>query len=110
MFYCFLSWKNDDNHLVLSMFLGTFQGIEGVNLHEVSYHKSIIAGGGFTLSSYRQQFDVSVPVFNTATRSLLNKRRREKRLDIYCHQAFCNSVTLAYVHMYVQYTVCNVYV
>lgn len=104
------SWKNDDNHLVLSMFLGTFQGIEGVNLHEVSYHKSIIAGGGFTLSSYRQQFDVSVPVFNTATRSLLNKRRREKRLDIYCHQAFCNSVTLAYVHMYVQYTVCNVYV
>jgi hypothetical protein len=76
------SWKNDDNHLVLSMFLGTFQGIEGVNLHEVSYHKSIIAGGGFTLSSYRQQFDVSVPVFNTATRSLLNKRRREKRIQL----------------------------
>lgn len=35
---------------------------------DISYGKAILAGAGFTESSYRRDFDVSIPVYNSVTR------------------------------------------
>ena len=35
---------------------------------DIAYGKAILAGGGFTENSYRRDFDVSIPVYNSLTR------------------------------------------
>lgn len=35
---------------------------------DIAYGKAILAGGGFTENSYRRDFDVSIPVYNSMTK------------------------------------------
>ena len=35
---------------------------------DIAYGKAILAGGGFMESTYRRDFDVSIPVYNSLTR------------------------------------------
>jgi len=35
---------------------------------DVAYGKAIVAGGGFSERSYRRDFDVSIPVYNSIIR------------------------------------------
>jgi len=34
---------------------------------DIAYGKAILAGGGFSERSYRRDFDVSIPVYNSVT-------------------------------------------
>ena len=44
---------------------------------DIAYGKAILAGGGFTEKSYRRDFDVSIPVYNSLTRRAHTKPSSE---------------------------------
>lgn len=46
---------------------------------DIAYGKAMLAGGGFTENSYRQDFDVSVPVYNSLTRRAHTKSSETTR-------------------------------
>ena len=41
---------------------------------DVQTDKAVLAGGGFSAWSYRQGFDISIPVFNSLMKFAIDKR------------------------------------
>ncbi|XP_014769129.1 exostosin-2 [Octopus bimaculoides] len=56
------SWNNGTNHLLFNMLPGGM--MEYSTILSVKTDKAIIAGGGFSTWTYRETYDVSIPVFN----------------------------------------------
>lgn len=55
-------WNNGTNHLIFNMISG--KSPDYLSTLDFARGKSIITGSGFTQRSYRQTFDVSIPLFN----------------------------------------------
>ena len=56
---------------------------------DIAYGKAILAGGGLTESSYRRDFDVSIPVYNSLTRQAhIRPSSATKRYDGYVNTLF----------------------
>ncbi|KAJ8928310.1 hypothetical protein NQ314_019136, partial [Rhamnusium bicolor] len=55
-------WKNGENHLVFNMISGTAPDFSTVV--ELQLGNAMIAGAGFDTYTFRENFDVSLPVFS----------------------------------------------
>ncbi|PVD29021.1 hypothetical protein C0Q70_11618 [Pomacea canaliculata] len=62
-------WKDGENHLLFNMLPGMSPNYSSVL--EVDTGSAVIAGGGFSSLTYRQTFDISIPVFNPLVRSIV---------------------------------------
>lgn len=60
------SWEDGSNHLIVNMLPGSSPDYN--TTIDIGYGKAILAGSGFTEISYRRDFDVSIPVYNSLTR------------------------------------------
>ena len=61
-------WRDGRNHLIFSMMSGIAPDYN--TTLDISRGKSMLAGGGFNLLTYRVGFDVSIPVFNSLLKNL----------------------------------------
>nr|KAG5691593.1 hypothetical protein BaRGS_023721 [Batillaria attramentaria] len=64
-----LWWNQGTNHLLFNMLPGTSPHYN--SYLEVDTGNAIVAGGGFSSTSHRRTFDISVPVFNPLVRDVV---------------------------------------
>lgn len=69
-------WNNGENHLIFNMISGSFPDYN--TSLDVSMGKAMIFGAGFSTQSYRNNFDLAIPVFSPLA-SNLKLRSIEKR-------------------------------
>ncbi|KAK7476210.1 hypothetical protein BaRGS_00032564 [Batillaria attramentaria] len=62
-------WNQGTNHLLFNMLPGTSPHYN--SYLEVDTGNAIVAGGGFSSTSHRRTFDISVPVFNPLVRDVV---------------------------------------
>ena len=62
MFVFFLRWNNGTNHLLFNMLPGG--PMDYSTILDVKTDKAVIAGGGFSKWTYRETYDVAIPVYN----------------------------------------------
>ncbi len=58
-------WRDGTNHLVFNMLPGSTPDFN--TTLDVATDRAILAGGGFHRLSYRNKYDVAIPVFNPLT-------------------------------------------
>jgi len=59
-----------NNHLIFNMIPGVYPTFS--TAFEVNHGKAILAGGGFSIWTYRALYDVSIPVFSAASQELID--------------------------------------
>ncbi|CAH1173727.1 unnamed protein product [Phaedon cochleariae] len=60
-------WRNGENHIVFNMVSGSFPDF--LPSIELDTGNAMIAGAGFDTLTFRQNFDISLPVFSPAAKS-----------------------------------------
>lgn len=69
------TWNGGSNHLIFSMIPGAHPSF--LETPSFYYGKAMLAGGSFSMQSYRAGFDVSTPVFNALTQPTAATVRRD---------------------------------
>ncbi|XP_056637726.1 exostosin-2 [Diorhabda carinulata] len=70
-------WNGGENHLIFNMVSGSPPDFSPVV--ELDVGKALIAGGGFDTYTFRNRFDISLPVFSPMAKSALVKNTSNER-------------------------------
>ncbi|CAD5119025.1 DgyrCDS7675 [Dimorphilus gyrociliatus] len=70
-------WNNGENHLLFNMLPGSTPNY--ATKLEINRGNSILAGSGLDISTYRMNFDISIPLFNPLTHHYTYTHKNNKR-------------------------------
>ncbi|KAL5286105.1 EXT2 family protein [Megaselia abdita] len=73
-------WENGENHLIFNLLSG--QSPEFNRVLEVNTDKALIAGGGFDSWTYREGFDISLPIWSPLVPEITPSPQKDKYLLI----------------------------